>query len=99
LGREFELGHTERNVTDVWIRQATITLLTEPEIDRHLPPLRQKQRLYSTLLHELGHALGLEHTESKRDVMHHQGWRNLCLSLNDAHQIQALYAKNQGFNL
>lgn len=91
LGRDYEVGHTDRRVQGHWIRQATITLVAYPIIDRHLSSERQKQRLYSTFLHELGHALGLEHSGSERDVMHHRGWKNTLLSHNDIEQLQTLY--------
>jgi predicted Zn-dependent protease with MMP-like domain len=99
FGRDYEVGHTERKVQGIWIQQVSVTLITQPVIDRYLSPKKQRQRLYSTLLHELGHALGLEHSESERDVMHHRGWRNLYLSDNDVRQIQALYSTTQGFVL
>lgn len=97
-GRDYELGHTDRTIQGKWIRQAVITLITDPAIDTQLTPGRKKERLYSTLLHELGHALGLEHLESERDVMHHRGWKNQALSPNDIRSLQALYAK-PGFSL
>jgi hypothetical protein len=91
------VGHTDRKIQDRLILQATITLLPEPAIDQRLSIEGRKQRMYSTLLHELGHALGMEHTESERDVMHHRGWRNTHLSDNDAYQLKTLYARNRGF--
>jgi Matrixin len=92
LGREFEVGHTDRAVqAPCWIHQATVTLLTNPEIDKHLFPEQVQRRLYTTVLHELGHALGLEHSQNKADVMHHQGWRNRQLTLNDIQGLQELY--------
>lgn len=96
-GREFELGHAERNVQGSWIWQVCITLVTQPAIDGHLSAARRKERLYSTLLHELGHALGLEHSVCERDVMHHRGWRNRYLSENDCRRLQALYQSHQGY--
>ncbi len=92
-GREFEVGHTDRVLHGgYWIRQVDVTLLTSPVIDQHLAPAAVSQRLFATMLHELGHALGLEHSQHRRDVMHHQGWRNQALSVNDVRAVQALYA-------
>lgn len=92
-GRDFEVGHTHRSVqAPHWIVQATITLLKEPLIDKTLSAEQVQQRLYTTALHEAGHALGLEHSSSSKDVMHHRGWRNRQLSANDIRQLQDLYA-------
>lgn len=95
-GRTFEVGHTDRRVHSYGpgyqiITHATISLLTAPVIDGYLSPRQRYSRLRTTLLHEMGHALGLEHSHSKRDVMHHRGWRNLSLSQGDIDRIQALY--------
>lgn len=91
-GRQYEVGHTQRDVVPPhWIRQAQITLLTAPLIDQHLGERQRKDRLYTTVLHEVGHALGLEHTHSKRDVMHHRGWQNKHLSTNDIQRLHQLY--------
>ncbi|HEY9744711.1 MAG TPA: matrixin family metalloprotease [Oculatellaceae cyanobacterium] len=96
-GREYEVGHTDRKLQGQWLCQATVTLVTAPAIDARLSSGRRRQRLYSTLLHELGHAIGLEHSESAADVMHHRGWQNLCLSENDIRRVRALYPKRGGF--
>lgn len=91
LGRDYEVGHTDRSIQGVYITRATMTLIQTPVIDAHLSPEQQKYRLFSTLLHEVGHALGLEHSDRKEDVMHHRGWRHTMLSGNDIKRIQALY--------
>lgn len=95
LGRDFEVGHTKREVNGKHITHATITLIVNPLIDGHLSPQRQRQRLYATLLHETGHALGLEHSESKQDVMHHRGWQRPYLSQGDIQRIQHHYGQRQ----
>jgi predicted Zn-dependent protease len=100
-GRNFEVGHTQRVVQTAlsglfqknppWIQHAHITLLKAPIIDQYLNATQQEDRLKTTFLHEIGHALGLEHSTNPGDVMHHRGWKNQCLSYQDAENIQALY--------
>ncbi len=91
LGREYEVGHTNRTVQGKRLTYAEITLITRPLIDGHLSPSQRQQRLYTTVLHETGHALGLEHSESAKDVMHHRGWKHPSLSENDIQRIRHLY--------
>jgi predicted Zn-dependent protease len=91
LGRDFEVGHTKRTVQGKQIVHAEVVLITEPVIDGHLNPTRQKARLMATILHETGHALGLEHSEQATDVMFHRGWQRPYLSENDTRRIRALY--------
>jgi predicted Zn-dependent protease len=68
-----------------------ISLIENPVIDQHLSREQQVWRLRSTLLHELGHALGLEHSLCPEHVMYFRGWRNTYLSSGDALAIQKLY--------
>jgi predicted Zn-dependent protease len=91
LGRDFEVGHAERDVRGAMIQRVTITLIQKPKIDAHLSPVKQQQRLQATILHETGHALGLEHSEQTRDVMYYRGWQQRYLSDNDSRRLQALY--------
>lgn len=91
-GRDYEVGHTDRTIRPPqWIVQARITLMVQPEIDKHLTLEQIEKRLYTTALHELGHALGLEHSQYEKDVMHHRGWQNPCLSANDIQRLNSLY--------
>jgi predicted Zn-dependent protease len=94
LGRDFEVGHTQRTVQGKWLTHATITLIQEPVIDGHLSPAKRVQRLQATVLHEMGHALGLEHSQDKRDVMYYRGWQRTTLSIADIQRIQDLYRRD-----
>lgn len=94
LGRENEVGHTNRELQGRRITRALITLIENPRIDARLSPHRQGLRLIATVLHETGHALGLEHSQDSRDLMHHRGWQRPSLSANDINRLKALYAKS-----
>jgi predicted Zn-dependent protease len=92
IGRDYEVGHTNRRVQENRIAYAQISLLRNPAIDRHLSPIQKRQRLRTTLLHEIGHALGVEHSNNPEDVMYYRGWQNEHLSTYDAQRIRLLYA-------
>ncbi len=70
---------------------STIELVHYPTIDAYLSPLQQTNRLYTTLLHELGHALGLNHAKNTTSVMHPFGWKNTELTAEDSGLIFQLY--------
>lgn len=90
-GRDYEVGHANRDVQGSRIRRVDITLIQEPIIDGHLTPEKRRSRLLATVLHEMGHALGLEHSENSRDVMYYRGWQLESLSANDIHRLRDLY--------
>jgi len=91
-GRPFEVGHTKNAVNDQGvITKAEIQMLREPLIDKQLAGLERKMRLQATVLHEIGHALGLEHGEHAQDAMYFRGWQNAYLSEHDCQRIQGLY--------
>lgn len=98
LGRDYEVGHTNRAVRGKRITGAEITLIVSPVIDRHIGPAQQQQRLFATILHEMGHALGLEHSESREDVMYYRGWQRGYLSNGDIQRMKTLYSTGQCFN-
>jgi len=94
MGRDYEVGHANRTVNDNgWITQVAITLLRNPVIDQYLTPAQQQLRLKATILHEIGHALGLEHATSDKDVMHYRGWQNSDLSSNNIQRLIQLYSQ------
>lgn len=90
-GRDYEVGHANREVRGQRIRRVDITLIEEPLIDGHLTPEKRRTRLLATVLHETGHALGLEHSENPQDVMYYRGWQRETLSDNDMHRLRLLY--------
>ncbi|MCA9806633.1 MAG: matrixin family metalloprotease [Cyanobacteria bacterium HKST-UBA06] len=91
-GRDYEVGHAKRRVsTGGQITHVTITLIETPLIDATLSTADIERRQLATLLHELGHALGLEHSQHSHDVMFHQGWRNVVLSPGDLAALKQLY--------
>jgi hypothetical protein len=49
--------------------------------------------IYSVVLHEAGHALGLGHTDSPGDVMYPYYRKGMLLSAHDIAAVQALYGK------
>jgi hypothetical protein len=70
---------------------STIELTKNPSIDNYLSKEQQAQRLYTTILHEIGHALGLKHAKSNTSIMHPMGWRNTQLTTEDILLFQVLY--------
>lgn len=90
-GRAYEVGHANRILKKNVISHVDITLITSPLIDRDLSPKQQIDRLYATLLHELGHALGLEHSMQSSAVMFYRGWRQTQLTHDDKQELLLLY--------
>jgi hypothetical protein len=72
---------------------STIELVKAPLIDAYISTHQQKDRLYTTLLHELGHALGLNHAQNAASVMHPAGWKNRHLTSEDSNLFFQLYPK------
>jgi predicted Zn-dependent protease len=92
LGRPYEVGHTVNQVSPKnKIMAAKIELVAEAVIDKQLEATQVNNRFYATILHEIGHALGLEHSEHEQDVMHYRGWKNTALSQGDIKAFETLY--------
>jgi hypothetical protein len=85
---EYQAGTTEwRADADGSLTGATVTLAM-----RHADGLVMSDEfLRMVALHEVGHALGLPHSEDPKDVMH-PGSRNSVLSPRDVRSLQELYA-------
>lgn len=91
-GRPYELGHADRRVSSAgWIEHVTITLIKNPVIDGRISENQKHERIKATLLHEWGHALGMEHSQNPQDVMYYQGWRNTKLTHGDWQALRMLY--------
>jgi hypothetical protein len=70
---------------------STIELAKTPIIDAYINTQQQANRLYTTILHELGHALGLKHAQQSTSVMHPLGWQNTQLTPDDVGLFFQLY--------
>lgn len=70
---------------------STIELAKNPIIDAYISTQQQTSRLYTTILHELGHALGLKHAQQHISVMHPLGWQNTQLTPEDVGLFFQLY--------
>jgi len=92
LGREYEAGHSNLKIAGNKIDKAEITVLIYPIIDAMAAPEARIERVRRTAVHEIGHVLGLNHSNSSKDVMHHRGINNKNLSENDIRRLNELYS-------
>ncbi|OGI16820.1 MAG: hypothetical protein A2287_02260 [Candidatus Melainabacteria bacterium RIFOXYA12_FULL_32_12] len=91
FGRDFEVGQNNLKVINNKIEKAEITIIVYPIIDRLANPASRIERVRRTTLHEIGHALGLNHSNSSKDIMFHRGINNKNLSSNDIRRLNELY--------
>lgn len=92
LGRDFEAGHSNQKIVNNRIEKAEITIITLPAIDKNLSKAQRIERVRRTALHEIGHILGLNHSNSSKDMMFHRGINNKTLSENDIRRLNDLYS-------
>ncbi len=93
--RPYEVGRTTNqthlNNEQPFIYRSEIVLQCHPRINQHLDVEAQKRQLYATFLHEIGHALGLEHTQDPHSVMFHRSLQNDQFTTEDLAQLHRLY--------
>jgi hypothetical protein len=93
--RPYEVGRTV-NQTHLkeghpFIYRSELVLQRNPRINQHLAVDAQEIQLYATFLHEIGHALGLEHTQNPHSVMFHRSLQNHQFTTEDLAQLHRLY--------
>ncbi len=93
--RPYEVGRTVNRIRErqgrQWIESSDIILQKNPKINVHLDELGRQQQLYATFLHEIGHALGLEHTQEPVSIMFHKSLQNVIFTPEDIAQLHRLY--------
>ena len=95
FGRDFEVGQNNLKVVNNRIQKAEITIIIYPIIDRLANSSSRIERVRRTDLHEIGHSLGLNHSNSSKDVMFHRGITNKTLSPNDIIRLNELYSSKK----
>lgn len=95
LGRDNEVGHNNLKVVNNKILNAEITIIVYPEIDKTLNNSSRIERVRRTALHEIGHSLGLNHSQSGKDIMYYRSINNKSISSNDIKRLNDLYSQNR----
>lgn len=94
-GRTYEAGHNDLKVNNNRIQKAEITLIVFPVIDMDLSSENRVDRVKRTALHEIGHVLGLNHSNNPKDLMFHRGINNPNLSSIDIKRLNELYTTRE----
>jgi len=90
--RDFEAGRNDLKVVNNRIEKAFVTIIINPKIDEGLSAKARIERVRRTALHEIGHAMGLNHSNNSQDVMFHRGISNKNLSASDIKRLIEHYS-------
>ena len=91
LGRQYESGHNNLKTIGNYIEKAEISIVVYPAIDRRSSTINRIARVKRTLLHEIGHSLGLKHSDCPKDIMFHRDSPHKTITENDSKALQELY--------
>ncbi len=73
-------GSSAKATITIWLKSPDGRILSDKEI-------------YHTALHEIGHTLGLSHTDNKNDIMYPIVNEQITLSENDIARFRQIYTK------